>query len=69
MVCSYKTIRRIIDDSIGLTGPGPQWLGPFFVVRLIRRTPSSVMTPIDQRSTTGPNIILHKAAMSELPSN
>jgi hypothetical protein len=26
------------------------------------------MTPIDQKSTTGPNIIVHKAAMSELPA-
>ena len=49
-------------------GPGYQWLGPLSIARLIHGTASSVTTPIDQMSTTGPNIIVHKAAVSELPA-
>jgi hypothetical protein len=51
------------------TGPGHQWLGLFSDnLRLIHRTALSVRVPTAQRSTTGPNIIVHKAAVSELPA-
>src|SRR3984893_2078855 len=37
-------------------------------LRLIHRTTSTVMIPIDQSSTTGANIIVHKVRVSKLPA-
>ena len=37
-------------------------------LRLLQCIASSVMTPSNQRSTTGPNIMVHKVSVSELPA-
>ena len=68
-VISMVPTGRHVRDVHRLSGLSPHWLGPLSDnLRLIHRTALSVRVPTAQRSTTGPNIIVHKAAVSELPA-